>query len=220
MKKYSQVLATVAAVSALALAACSPQNENDSTAPATEQQSAAAGTTAADTDAPISFVDGYVKAKPAADAEDGRPMTGIFGSVVNNTDAAVTITGFTAEIVGNDTQPERTELHEVVDGQMQMKEGGFEIPAGESHELAPGGDHMMIMDYDEEILPGATVSLTITTADGSTVDVEGLAVRQVGSGDESYGEDGELQGHGGMGAADEPSDSMDHSGHDHEGHDH
>lgn len=222
MKKYTKVLAGVIAVSALSLAACSPQNENDSTAPKTEQESAAAATTDASAsdsaDQAIAFENGFVKAKPAADAEGGRDMTGIFGTIVNNSDEPIQVTGFSVEVVGNETQPEVTELHEVVDGQMQMKEGGYEIPAGESHELAPGADHMMIMDYAEAIMPGITVNLIIETADGGSVEVNDIPVREVGSGDESYGEDGQLQGHGDMGA--DMSESMSHDGHDHDGHDH
>lgn len=153
---------------ALALAGCSPTNEN-----AAEESSG-----------DVTFTDGVVRAKGT-----DKEMTGIFGTFHNGTDEDVTVTGFTADVEGT------YEIHEVVDGVMQEKEGGITIPAGGSHEMAPGGDHLMILDHPAEIPAGDVVDLTIELGNGETLEVEDVAVRTMNPGDEDYGEDGELSGH-------------------------
>jgi hypothetical protein len=50
------------------------------------------------------------------------------------------------------------------DGIMRMVhvEEGFVIPAGESHALARGGDHVMFMGLTRDLVQGETVTLTLT----------------------------------------------------------
>lgn len=60
----------------------------------------------------------------------------------------------------------RTELHthiEADNGVMQMREveGGFEIPAGGSHLLQRGADHVMFMGLNQGLAHGDTVTLTL-----------------------------------------------------------
>lgn len=157
-----------ATAAALALSGCTPANEN----PAEE----AAGE--------VTFTDGVVRAKGT-----DKEMTGIFGTFHNGTGEDVTITGFTSDVPGT------YEIHEVVDGVMQEKEGGITIPAGGTHEMAPGGDHLMILDHPDEIPAGEVVDLTVELANGDTLEVEDVAVRTMNPGDEDYGGDGELTGH-------------------------
>lgn len=64
---------------------------------------------------------------------------------------------------------------------MQEKEGGFVIEAGESLELVPGGDHVMLMQLTEEIEPGQSVSVTLEFADGTTVPMEAVAKEYAGA---------------------------------------
>jgi copper(I)-binding protein len=82
-----------------------------------------------------------------------------------------------------------TELHEMAmeDGKMVMrpKDGGFVIKAGTTHELAPGGDHLMMMNPSAPIKPGDEVSFTLTLSDGSTVPFTAIAKPFAGAG-ESY----------------------------------
>ncbi len=90
---------------------------------------------------------------PWAKAADSG-MTAAFGTLVNDTDADITITSASSEA-------SRMELHEMAmgdDGQMVMrpKEGGFVVPAHGSQELAPGGEHVMFMDLSEPLSPGPT----------------------------------------------------------------
>ena len=203
-----RVLAACAAGAlALSLTACA--NEETTTATDATGVTAAADATATD----IDFLDATVRAKAAADAPDGNDMTSIFGTLQNNSEEDVELTGFSTSL-GEASY----EIHEVVDGVMRQKEGGIVIPAGESHELKPGADHFMVMDYTPEIPAGDAVTVTLEFADGSTVEIKDVAVRTMLPGDESYGEDGELQGHQpGMDHADHTGhgENADHSEHKH-----
>lgn len=61
----------------------------------------------------------------------------------------------------------KVELHTHVqssDGVMQMTaiEGGIPLPAGQTHELARGGDHVMLMGLKQGLVQDATVRLVLT----------------------------------------------------------
>ena len=186
-----RIALSVLAVSALALAGCSDNGDADTTATATTAAETTATTTATDVVGEgenaewVTFTEGFVKSKPAE-----KDMTGIFGIFTNNSDQDINVVGFTSNL-----DVPTYELHEVVDGVMQMKPGGFIIPAGGEHELKPGGDHMMLMDYTEPIEAGDTIDIIIEFGDGSTQEVKDLPVRTIASGEESYNSDGSLQGH-------------------------
>jgi len=49
-------------------------------------------------------------------------------------------------------------------GVMKMRkiEGGIPLPAGGMHELARGGDHVMLMGITENLIDGTTIPLTLT----------------------------------------------------------
>ena len=61
---------------------------------------------------------------------------------------------------------ERVELHtHVVDGDVMRMievEEGFAIPAGEAHNLARGGDHVMFMGLRQPFEQGETITVTLT----------------------------------------------------------
>ena len=201
-----RIALSVLAVSALALAGCADDTTDTTDATATAT-TAAEATTAADSAAAegdqaewVTFTEGFVKAKPAE-----KDMTGIFGIFTNNSDEDINVVGFTSDL-----DVPRTELHEVVDGVMQMKPGGFVLPAGEAYELKPGGDHMMLMDYSEPIEAGDTITIVVEFGDGSTQEIADLPVRTIASGEENYGADGSLQGHqpGQMDQMDQESTEM------------
>lgn len=149
-------------------------------------------------DGTLSAVDPWVKATD----ED---MTSMFGTLVNDTDEDIVITQAAAGVA------DMIELHEMVEsdsGMMTMreKEGGFVIPAGGEYELAPGGDHFMLMALTNPLRPGDEVRLTLTAADGKTFQVTAI-VKDFAGAEEEY----EHGDHG---------DEHDHDGHDHDGHDH
>ncbi|QYH19644.1 copper chaperone PCu(A)C [Corynebacterium aquatimens] len=178
---------------ALTLVACGNGDGNNGTVAPTS--GTATGAAAADEkhthgDADVMFDGATIRAKAAADTPDGTDMTAIFGTLHNHTDKDVTLSGFTTSL-GDASY----EIHEVVDGVMREKTGGTVIPAGGSYEFKPGADHLMIMGYTPEIAAGDTVDVTLNFADGSEVVVPDVAVRTMLPGDESYGEDGNLQGH-------------------------
>lgn len=72
---------------------------------------------------------------------------------------------------------ERAELHTHkagADGVMQMLkiEGGIAIPAGEIHDLARGGDHIMLMGLTRPVKEGDTINLMLTFEHAGEVAVE------------------------------------------------
>ncbi|OWU85348.1 copper-binding protein [Oceanicola sp. 22II-s10i] len=71
----------------------------------------------------------------------------------------------------------RVELHTHIDagnGVMQMRENedGFEIPAGGTHALARGGDHVMFMGLTGPWAQGDTVTVTLTFEKAGEMTVE------------------------------------------------
>ena len=126
--------------------------------------------------AAIAVRDVWVKA-----AENG--MTAAFGRLSNTGPAEVRMVSATTAAA------DRMELHEVVphDGAMTMrpKDGGFVIPAQADLELAPGGDHLMLMDLTAPLLPGTDIDLVASFEDGSTLPIT-AQVRDFPGADEHY----------------------------------
>ncbi|MGV8969872.1 MAG: copper chaperone PCu(A)C [Microbacteriaceae bacterium] len=88
------------------------------------------------------------------------------------------------------------ELHETVMGDdgamvMQAKEGGFTIPAGARLELAPGGNHIMLMGLAAPIVVGDDVTFTLTLSDGSVFTFTAPAKDFTGA-NENYVGDGDM----------------------------
>ena len=113
---------------------------------------------------------------------DNGAMTAAFGTLVNGTDHDLTVVSATSTM-------SPMELHEMAmqDGKMVMrpKQGGFVIKAGGTHDLSPGGDHLMLMKPSQAIQPGDEVSFTLTLADGKTMTFTAVAKPFAGAG-ESY----------------------------------
>jgi copper(I)-binding protein len=68
---------------------------------------------------------------------------------------------------------------------MQPKQGGFVIKAKSTHELGPGGDHLMLMKPAAAIEAGSEVAFTLKLADGKSVPFAAIAKPFAGAG-ESY----------------------------------
>ena len=86
----------------------------------------------------------------------------------------------------------RVELHETLmadDGSMIMseKDGGFAVDAGGDLTLEPGGNHIMLMGVTDPLEPGATVSITLTLADGGTFTYDALVKDFTGANEEYDG---------------------------------
>lgn len=125
----------------------------------------------------LTVTDAWVKA-----ADEG--MTGVFGTLVNESGDDVVV------VAGSTPAAARVELHTTAmgdDGSMVMTpvEGGFTVPAGGTHVLEPGADHVMLMELTGPLRPGDEVELRLETADGQAVDVVAV-VRTFAGGQEEY----------------------------------
>lgn len=96
----------------------------------------------------------------------------VFMTLHNHGDSACHLIGARSDVAA------RVELHTHImtdDGVMQMREveDGFMLDAGGTHELARGGDHVMLMGLHDTLEQGQTFTLTLEFADGSeaTLDV-------------------------------------------------
>lgn len=206
--RAAAAVACFGSATALALAGCSPSEEaSESVASPSAASSASAeqGERSEDTgEAALTFDDAVVRAK----GEDNH-MTAIFGTLTNHSDQEISITGFTSSL-----DAPKNQLHETRDGIMQEMTEPLVVPAGESHELAAGGDHLMVMDYEHPVAAGDTIDITFELADGSTVEAKDILVRTMLAGDEDYGDlAGEDHGEAG---GDTGHESMDHGEMDHD----
>ena len=217
------LLSTVSTITAasLALAGCS-NSEEDSAGNPGATSTAAAASSAAEKDAgasssasasesgeespsaagPIVFEDGVVRAM-----EEDSDMTSVFGTLRNTSDKDVHVIGFTSSIEAKSYQ-----IHEVVDGVMQEKQDGFDIPAGGEVELDPGGYHFMLMGVSDPILAGESTDVTLLLDGGTTARLGDIPVRSMGAGSESYGDMGDMKDMGDMADMDH-ADHADHSEH-------
>ncbi|GAA3605651.1 hypothetical protein GCM10022223_21760 [Kineosporia mesophila] len=160
-----------------ALSACAGGSSTAATSAASDVKAVGGEITSTGADS-LTVVDPWVK---AADTKAG--MTAVFGALENTGTTDVTVQS--AKTSASST----TELHEMVmvDGSMvmQKKEGGFVVKAGEKHELAPGGDHVMVLDLTKPIEAGDQVTVRLTLDDGSTEDFTALA-KTTSAGEEKY----------------------------------
>lgn len=172
MRKSTLSAVLLCGLLAPGLAACGTDDP-----PASGSTSASPSATARTQAESLTVTDPWVKAA-------GSGMTAAFGTLSNTSDADIDVVG------ASTTVNDMTELHETVenaDGSMAMrpKEGGFVVPAGGELTLAPGGDHLMLMDLKGPVAAGTTVTITLTLADGSTTEVE-ATVKPFEGGDEKY----------------------------------
>ncbi len=172
-------VALTATLLSLLLTSCG--SEPNETTPSGTDPAPSSSTAPSDQASALTMTDPWVKA-----AKNG--MTATFGTLVNHGTADVTVTSATSEIATT------MELHETLesdDGTMAMspKEGGFVISAGGNHELAPGGDHLMMMGLNRALKPGEVIAVTLTMQDGSTVDVKATVKNFTGA-DEKYQHEG------------------------------
>jgi copper(I)-binding protein len=160
------------AVSVLALTGCAATS-----APAS-QDSKPAGDV-------VAIEDAWVKAAP-----DG--MSAAFGMLENSGDHDVTVVSVDSDAAS------MIELHETVEnetGEMVMREveGGFLIPAGSELALAPGANHIMLMDLQAPLLAGDETTFTLRFSDDSTYEFT-APVKDYSGANENYDESDESEG--------------------------
>lgn len=181
MSKISNIALVGLTVAGLALAGCSPQNQNDSTESKPDATTSAAEKSSSAAAEDLTFEDAVVR------ANEDKDMTAIFGTLVNHTDKDIAITGFSTSLNAKVNQ-----IHETVDGKMQEMSSPLVVKAGESHELAPGGDHFMLMEMENHIAPGESLDLTVKLEGGEELDLGEIQTRSMPAGDEDYGD---MEGH-------------------------
>lgn len=142
---------TLAGIGAIALVAAALTGCASVAEPAETPASAASA---------VDMSDAWVKS-----ADSG--MSAAFGQLTNDSDTDVTV------VSAESAASSMLELHETVEsesGEMVMRqiEGGFVIPADGSLDLAPGGDHIMLMDLTAPLVAGDEVTVTLTFSDDST----------------------------------------------------
>ncbi len=113
----------------------------------------------------ITVENAYVRATDEMSEMMGMLMTGAFMELTNNHEESVTLIGGSCDCA------ETVEIHEVVGGVMQPKEGGLAIAGGATETLKPGGNHVMLIGLDKDLVAGTEVTFTLEFSDGHTVEV-------------------------------------------------
>lgn len=169
----------LAALATASVSACGAQSSEQPVGKAAAPAAASAPATApaaADAAPPVAITDPWVKTTK-------KGMSAAFGTLVNNTDSDITV------VSGASPLSPKIELHEVVDAKgkmvMRPKEGGFVIPARGTHQLQPGGDHIMLMGVTEEVKPGAQIPFTLTLKGGETLEFTAVG-KDFAGGKEDY----------------------------------
>lgn len=151
-------------------------------------------------------------------ARSTNPSVGaVFLRLENHRAVDCTLTGVTTEAA------ERAELHTHLeqDGVMRMVEleGGIPVPAGETHALRRGGDHIMLLGLTTPLTDGDIVSMQLDFGDCGTETAEAVVDNQrqdpmAGHGDHAdHGDHGDHAGHADHGDHAGHGDHADHSGH-------
>ena len=101
----------------------------------------------------------------------GAKTGAVFMSIENHASTDERLVGITTDAA------ERAELHTHkagADGMMQMLkvEDGIVIPAGLTHDLERGGDHIMLMGVTRALKDGDTITMTLTFEHADAVTVE------------------------------------------------
>lgn len=197
----------LAAVLGLGLPACSTDGGDKGTTDNGSQAPVESTQAAENTENIFEIEDAWVKA--TQDEEGHDAMTGAFGHLANTTGEDLTIVKL------NSDAADLLEMHETVDGMMREIDGGFEVKAGETLVLEPGGDHFMLMEMAEDINPGDVITVTVETDNGDTQDIDFEAREFVGA-QENYGNiDDEHGGHGDHGEHGHDMESEDSGDGDH-----
>jgi copper(I)-binding protein len=165
-------LAVAAAALMLALSGCAGAAET----PAETTDSAASADT-------LTMTDAWVKANDSG-------MTGAFGLLENSGTDDITV------VSAETSAASMIELHETVandagDMVMQEKPDGFVVPAGGSIELAPGGNHIMLMGLTGPLAAGDEATFTLNLADGSSLEFS-APVKDYTGANETYEGDTEM----------------------------
>jgi copper(I)-binding protein len=118
------------------------------------------------------FAEGLMVKDPyARSARPNAPTGAAFMMLQNQTDQDLKLIGVRSDVA------KRVELHTHIDkgdGIMQMRqiEGGIAIPAGESHMMKRGGDHVMLMGLNQSLVDGETITVIFEFENAKDMTVE------------------------------------------------
>ncbi|MFT5799170.1 MAG: copper(I)-binding protein [Candidatus Azotimanducaceae bacterium] len=118
------------------------------------------------------FAEGLMVKDPyARSARPNAPTGAAFMMLLNHTDQDLKLIGVRSDVA------KRVELHTHIDkgdGIMQMRqiEGGIAIPAGESHMMKRGGDHVMLMGLNQSLVDGETIAVIFEFENAKDMTVE------------------------------------------------
>jgi len=111
-------------------------------------------------------------------------MTAVYGTLTNDSSEDIVFVGGATDLAGV------VEVHEMamINGEMKMQEieGGLLIPAGQSIELEPGGNHLMLMQLTRDLLAGDEINVTFSFDGAGDLVVEGVMAKPAEGGDEEY----------------------------------
>lgn len=226
MKKFSTQLMTLSSAAlagVLALSACGSSATNSGSSESAAHSSSAAASGSADASAGSLKVEGaWVK------ATDGG-MTGVFGKITNTGDRDVKIVSATS------TATDEVQLHTTVKdsaGNTKMQQvQELVVKAGQTLELKPGSDHIMLMGLTCSLSAGASTTVTLKTEDGASLELKPEA-RDYSGAKEEYQGDAQSTGSASAGASATASgeahaghehshgEQSEHSGHEHGTHEH
>lgn len=99
----------------------------------------------------------------------GQPNSAVFMSLHNGDGQDHALVGAKSPVA------KVVELHTHVmeDGVARMRAvDRIDLPAGQTVELKPGGLHVMLIGLTHQLLPGETVAVSLTYADGSTAEIQ------------------------------------------------
>ena len=119
----------------------------------------------------------------------GAKVAGAYLTVENKGSTADRLVGGSGDVAG------RVEIHEMAmdDGVMKMRplDQGLVIEPGKTVKLAPGGNHMMLLDLKTQLKQGDKVPMTLQFEKAGKVDVsldvQGVGAQAPGGGDHSGG---------------------------------
>lgn len=124
----------------------------------------------------------------------GQPVAAGYLAVTNNGAEADRLVSVETPIA------RAAELHDMAieNGIMKMRQvqGGIELPAGETVELAPGGLHVMILGPKDPLVAGERVPLSLVFEKAGTIEVE-LAVEKPAAQADDHGDHGDHHDHDG-----------------------
>lgn len=96
-------------------------------------------------------------------------ISGAFMTLINRGETDLTLVSAESPV------SDLVEVHETaMEGEMMRMrevEGGIALPAGEMVELRPGGYHIMLMELNQELVPGEAIMITLTFDDGSNISI-------------------------------------------------